>query len=376
MKIKILHTIIALNNGGSERSLQKLIYNIDNNIFENRILCIFNEGYVGKEIEKKGFKVYVLFRKNNIINFLKSIKKIRKYKPDIIQTWLPHADFLGGFIAFLTGSKNVIWNLRLSNIELKKNKLHSLFFIRFNALLSWFVPKKIICNSSKASKVHINIGYKKDKICYVPNGFDTDRFNSDKQIRRKLRKNYNIPIESKVFGLIGRYTPLKNHIGFLNAAQLILRKNTNVLFLLAGENIDQNNIELMKIIKKNKLEKHIILLGIRDDIENVINCLDFSICCSYGESFPNIIGESMSCAVPCIVSKVGDCSKIIEDSGWIFKSTSSTDIADKLNEVLKIADYEIEKKGSIARSIIKEKYSMDISVSKYEKIYLAIMEEN
>ena len=47
------------------------------------------------------------------------IKKSKLIKPNIVQTWLVHADFLGGIAARLVGNKNIIWNVRYSNIEIK-----------------------------------------------------------------------------------------------------------------------------------------------------------------------------------------------------------------------------------------------------------------
>ena len=59
------------------------------------------------------------------------IELLSDLKPDVVQTWLVHADFLGGIAARLAGIKNIIWNIRYSNLKLGKAKLTTILIIKY-----------------------------------------------------------------------------------------------------------------------------------------------------------------------------------------------------------------------------------------------------
>ena len=74
-----------------------------------------------------------------------------------------HADFFGGVAAKIAGVKNIFWNIRNSNLD-KKTKFSTKLVLKINALLSRFVPRKIISCSENAIKIHITEGYKNNFI--------------------------------------------------------------------------------------------------------------------------------------------------------------------------------------------------------------------
>ena len=137
-KIRITHIITGLNTGGAEMMLYKLTQSMNRNLFDINIICLSKRGNLNKEFEKIGIHV-----DNCNISFLNSLsglislyRFIKKSNPDIVQTWLYHADFLGGLFAFSFGIKNIIWNIRGSYIGFKLNKIHTYLIIYLNGLLS------------------------------------------------------------------------------------------------------------------------------------------------------------------------------------------------------------------------------------------------
>ena len=88
----------------------------------------------------------------SIHKFFILINLLRSLKPDIVQTWLAHADFIGGIAAKLAGINKIIWNIRYLNFEIKKAKLTTIFIIKLLSRMSFFIPKLIIIVSKKAKK--------------------------------------------------------------------------------------------------------------------------------------------------------------------------------------------------------------------------------
>ena len=127
--MKILHIITGLGDGGAELTLFKICKY--DKVNQHIVISLTNKGKYFSLLNKLGIEVYCLnmnFFSIHKIFFL--IKKIKIIKANIVQTWLVHADFLGGIAARLAGNKNIIWNVRYSNIEIKKSKLSTILTIK------------------------------------------------------------------------------------------------------------------------------------------------------------------------------------------------------------------------------------------------------
>ena len=111
----------------------------------------------------------------SVYKVLSLIKKINYFKPDIVQTWLVH-DFLGGIASRLAGFKNIIWNIRYSNIEATGLKFSTIFIIKILSWLSYIIPSSIIIVSKRAKKLYEKKGFDNKKLKYIPNGFDLSYF--------------------------------------------------------------------------------------------------------------------------------------------------------------------------------------------------------
>ena len=163
------------------------------------------------------------------------------------------------------------------------------------------------------------------KVIY--NGIDTRTFFFNEEIRKTYRKKYFHNNDEIIIGLIARYHPVKGHDVFVKAAGLVSQKLDNVKFLLNGSGVDKNNIELMKLINNQNI-KNICHFSNQDlDIIEFLSACDILVSSSYYESFPMIICEAMSSRIPCVVTNVGDCAKIVADTGIIVDKGDSFAIA-------------------------------------------------
>lgn len=251
----------------------------------------------------------------NFFLFLKILYNVKKFNPEIIQYWMYHPCILSIPLKFFVNAKT-IWSLHHSNFDYNYNKISTVFIINFLAFFSFLVPNKIICCSIDSIKNHILIGYDKNKFEYIPNGYDSNKFYPNKIFRHRLRHELKINDSEFVIGMVARYDPQKDFSSLIQALSLFSKYKFDFKVILVGNNIDYNNNELTELIDYYDLD-NILLLGLRNDIEYIMNGLDFSILSSVGESFPNVISESMLCGTPCIATNVGDICQIISDYGWI-----------------------------------------------------------
>ena len=141
--MKILHIITSLLDGGAEGVLYRLCTNDTTN--EHMVISLRGKGKYGELLTNQGVKVLTLNMKPkefSIFAFVKLIKILKNENADIIQTWLYHADFLGGIAARLAGKKNLIWNIRHSDFNKKYTKTSLVILIKILSKLSYFLPKK------------------------------------------------------------------------------------------------------------------------------------------------------------------------------------------------------------------------------------------
>ena len=367
---KVVHVIIGLNVGGAELMLKRLVlYSQQKGKIRHEVISLTDLGVIGKDLTESGIRVYTLNMRSalSIFSIYFSLKKLlKKIKPDVVQTWMYHSDLIGGLAAKNVGINNIIWGIR--NTALDSNSGISKKAIRKAcALLSYKIPKKIICVASKAKTVHENIGYCEEKMLVIPNGFDINRFNVDNELRYRYRDELKIQRDKLVIGNIGRFTPAKNQVNFIKACLLLLEKGYDFDIIMAGRNISLNNFEIKKLIGDKENFK---LVDEINQPENFYNAIDIFCLSSTTEGFPNVLGEAMATKRVCLTTDAGDAREILGNCGYHINGFTFREIANSIEiNILSKERYNLEEIGDIARLEVIEKYSLEKIVSDFEKLY-------
>ena len=377
--IRIVFITSGLSTGGAESMLFKLLENIDRVCFEPRVISLTTLGEIGERIEQLGICVETLGMvsgRRNVFSLFRLVRLLRNARPDIVQTWMYHADLIGGIAARLVGCRNVVWALRNSNLSADMIKSSTLMVVRTCALMSSWLPRQILSCSTCARAVHIGFGYRQDKINVIPNGFDTARFRPDIVSRSSVRQELGLLGGTKLVGLMARYDPQKNHAGFIEAAAVIRKALPNVHFLMAGCGVDDENMTLKALVNARGLDRFIHLLGRRDDMPSLMAAMDVLISPSYGEAFPNVLGEAMACGTPCVVTDVGDSAEIVGETGRIVQSGDMEGLAHHVIELLGLPMEARELLGLQARARVKKRYEIGVVARSYEAFYEKLLANN
>lgn len=370
--MKIVHIISGLGNGGAEGVLYRLVtHDIKN---EHIVISMTDSGKYGPLLLDKGFTVFCLNMQSGKIA-LKPIYMLYKYlkdiNPDIVQTWMYHADLIGGIIARAAGIRNVFWNLRHSNFDINHTKSSTIKIAKVNAKLSNIIPKKIISCAQGAIKAHTDLGYNKDKIVVIENGYDLGTFKVDDNSRSLIREELNIE-KYPVLGMVGRYDPQKDHKNLIQALSLVYKKGYKFNLLLVGKDLNEHNIELLNTIDKYGLNEYVHLLDQRSDIHNIMNALDIHILSSaYGEGFPNVVAEAMACKTPCIVTNVGDSALIVDKYGVVVEPCNTIELAEAIITMIDTMSNDkkwIQIKDKCAIHV-SNNFSIQSMVLKYNRIW-------
>jgi len=375
--LKIVHIITGLGNGGAEHTLYKICkYDINN---KHIVISLTGSGKYFSLLKKLNIRVYKLncnFFSIHKIFYLSKLLSL--LKPNIVQTWLVHGDFVGSLAARLAGIKNIIWNIRYSNLEIGKAKFSTILILKLLAKLSFSLPKSIITVSKKAKKIYEIKGYDSKKLKFIANGYDLTILKPNKIQRINFKKKIKIKNHIPLIGNIGRYDPQKDHLNFLKALSLIRSKNINFFCVLVGFNINKKNISLFSAIKRLKLSKNIKLLDQNNNIPQIMNGIDVYVqSSSYGEGFPNVVAEAMACGTPCVVTNVGDASNIVGSTGWVVPPDNPAKLSNAIEKVIcEINTSKWNKRCNKARLRIKKNFDIAKMVRYYNQLWIDVLKKN
>jgi len=371
-KIRIVHVIAALNVGGTEMMLYKLLSRMRRGRFENIVITLKEKGELSEDFESQNIRVYNVGGTGGVLRvsaLIKSLNIFREINPGIIQGWLAHGNLVAQIAStFLPYRLSTLWNIRYTALPKAETKNSTLLIIKLLSLLS-FLPQKIIFNSKAGADDHCSMGYRSDKSCIIPNGFDTKLFSLSEKNRSSVRSELNISEEAILIGLIGRFDPLKDHSCYLKAGAKLLSNKREIFFLLAGREVDWQNRHLRQLIKKLGISEKVFLLGERQDIPRITAALDIAACSSVAEGFPNVIGEAMSCGIPCVVTDVGDSAWLVGDSGMVVPPRNHEALCEAWLKLIEMGSAKRRVLGEKARKRIENHFSIQKVVKKYEQLY-------
>ncbi|MEG0773181.1 glycosyltransferase [Clostridium sp.] len=362
--IKILHIIAGDDNGGAGNHVLN-ICNRENKFFFNEI------AFLGKGI---------LYEKATNVDIKSTVfRKTTKNHPLI--------DYINKSscnLAVFHGARTSLIHLIYMNKINKKTvtTVHSDFrydFLNNKIKLLLFTPLSIL--GLKTFRNYITIsdnlknlleekGFKGNKF-KVNNAIDIKGLKS-KETVEEIKSRYNITNEDFVFGMVGRFHRIKNHMSVIEGFSKLLKGNNKCKLLLIGDGDFRGEIE--NKIKEMNLERQVHITNFVDNPVDYLRVCNCSIIASFSEGGapPLVMLESSYVKVAVMATKVGDLEKIInEDLGYIIKNQSSEAIYD----TMKIAyeDHNINLKGVNCEKLLYNNFTIEKFWNTYSNIYESII---
>lgn len=246
-----------------------------------------------------------------------------------------------------------------------KNNLYQKLWVNF------FVKKmeKLIAVGNETKRVAIEKGIAPEKIVFIPNGVDADKFYKPTD-KKELEKILNLNIsEKKIILTSGRLAKRKGVAWFCE--NVMPKLPENIVYVVAGDGPDRENIE--KAIIKNNLSDRVKMLGfVSNDSRNILfNTCDIFIQPNIKipgdmEGFGISVIEAASCELPVVASKLEGLKDAIKDNqnGFLIEPYDSQEYAEKISALL--ADDIYRKQfGKKARKFVIENYSWEKISKKY-----------
>jgi glycosyltransferase involved in cell wall biosynthesis len=378
--MKILHVMPDLNAGGAELMMKRLIEaQISDPEYEHSVVSLRSLGAVGLMLREMGVNVSYL-NLTSATAIPKTVLRLRRLikdaQPDVVQTWMYHADLLGGLAARAAGLENVLWGVRVADITPGMGVAPSTLWVRrLCAKLSAYIPARIIYVCHSARPPHEAIGYDPSKALVIPNGYVLPTERSAEE-NRKLRRTWDLPEDAVVIGSAGsggRRIEQKDYRTFVAAASLIAADVPAAHFVIMGKKLDWDAPELVQLIEASGFKERFRLLGERRDIAECLAALDVFCLHSVQEGFPNVVAEAMAASVPCVVTDVGDAAIIVGEVGSIVQPRQAQQLATAVRDLVSAGSETRQELGRKSRQRIKNHFSIGSVAQQYATLYQDLM---
>jgi len=365
----ILHVITGLAVGGAETALYRLILEFRGSDYSHTVIVLTPGGGMYARFVEAGIRLIVLdVKRSPIRHFVQLYRLVRTLRPDIVQTWLYHADFLGGLAARIAGNRNVIWGVRTTDVDGGCARATSVVR-QLCASLSRWVPHTIVCVAEAARRSHSLVGYDAARMVVVGNGFDLSVLTSNRSQRKRLRRQCGFDADDIVLGTLGRFNLDKDHANFVAAAGRLAERHERLRFLMVGKNLDADNADLMRWIDATGHAKRFVLLGERTDVAACLAAMDIFCLSSRTEAFPNAVGEAMAMGLPCVATDVGDVAVLMADTGVLVPKADPEALAQGVTGLMALEPDDREQMGQRARERIRAMFNMTSVRERFERIY-------
>lgn len=375
--IRIVHLSAGLGSGGAEIMLYRLLKAAEGGSFAPTVISMTDTGTMGPRIEELGIDVHCLGMKRGRVQparLWSLVRLLRRLRPQVLQTWMYHADLAGGLAARLAGGIPVCWGIHHTTLVAGQSRSTTLMTARLCARSSRFLPRKIVCCSESSREIHASLGYPESKMVVIPNGFDLDSFAPDPAARIRLRQELQIAPDAPVVGLVARFDPQKDHRNFVLAAASLVRSLPAARFVLCGIDVEWRNGELAGWIGEHGLTENFRLLGIRSDIPQLTQALDVAgTSSSFGEAFPLVVGEAMACGVPCVVTDIGDSAAMVGETGFVVPPHHPEDLAAAWLRILEMDADARRALGESARERVLRMYNLPDTVRRYAEVHRSVL---
>jgi glycosyltransferase involved in cell wall biosynthesis len=373
-KLNVLHIITDLQQGGAEAMLEKLVIasGSESPNVSHTVISLRSLGVVGPRLLSIGVPVAAMGFGQGLFSSVKALLKLwnslqHQSSDTVVQTWLYHADLIGGLMARLVGLRNVHWNVRVA-FNRSDLRAGTSIIVKFCAYLSKYIPRKIIYCGDKVRSSHLSQGYFAGNSTVIHNGFDTSRFQFDGNIRYKRRQELGIDDNDFVIGTVARLHPQKDYEGLAQAAAIVVRHLPRAKFLWIGANVQQDP-HLSHLINGLGIEGHVVRLEQVERVEEYLYAMDLYCLGSRTEGFPNALGEAMMASLPCVATAAGDASSILACHEWIVPTGNPERLADTLLAMAKISGLERQKIGCNNRNRMKIYFDIRACWRNYLKFY-------
>ncbi|MFJ8412541.1 glycosyltransferase family 1 protein [Bacillus paramycoides] len=296
--LRILHVVVNMNRGGAETLIMNLYRNLNRSKVQFDFLTC-KEGVFDEEIVELGGKVHRIPYITDVghMGYMKALDTFfaahQEYK--IVHS---HMDKMSGFV--LRSARKIGIPIRIAHSHNTSSEGGVVA-----KMYKWYAGKFILscathllaCSNAAAQWLFAD---KATAAKIVKNGIECDRFAFSSNIRKQVREELQLHKDTFVVGHVGRFAHQKNHYFLIDIFAQLIKLKPNSMLLLVGDG--SLRLEVEKKVEELNLRNNVKFLGIRSDIEKLLQVFDVFVFPSVHEGLPVTLIEAQGAGLPCMIS--------------------------------------------------------------------------
>ena len=193
--------------------------------------------------------------------------------------------------------------------------------------------QKIVCVSKAIQKITAASIKDKSVLTTVHSGIDLSRFkksNKTGKLHEELKLNPAIPLVGNVAAL----APHKDYFTFIETCKVLVKKGVKAKFVIVGSGPEEENIK--KWVAQSGISEHIVMLGFRKDLVEILPELDIFLITSETEGLGTSILDAFACKVPVVATRAGGIPEIVihKQSGLLGEIKHPDSLAESVESFL------------------------------------------
>ncbi|MCI0696919.1 glycosyltransferase [candidate division KSB1 bacterium] len=373
--MKILQVVDGFRMGGAETKLCELVERLDPAKYENVIANVGPAGPLADRFLRLGVPIFQCQRKHrfDLAPFFQIRKIVKEHQIDVVQTTLFWADFVGTLAARTAGAPVVIsWE----TVSHEGDSYHHKLQRRAGYRLAMYFTDKVVAVSHEIKESLIRRrGLDPDKIEVIHYGVDLEKFHPNGGLESK-RHELGFKDEEIAIAIVARLEEVKGHRYFIEAFRTLTAKYSHISSIFVGDGNCRRDLENM--VHETGLHGRIRFLGIRKDVNEILNAIDILVLPSIaGEGLPNVILEAMACGKPVIATTVGGAPEAIRDgeNGFLVPPKNVIAMHEALETILSARD-KISQYSQKSRAIAEREFSLQKQLTSFQMLYNNLYHQN
>jgi glycosyltransferase involved in cell wall biosynthesis len=372
---KLLHVafcITELEVGGAERCLVELATRLDRARFATSVACLGprprgDRAALDQKLEAAGVPVRY-FNARGIASAPRVLKRLRQHwqesRPDVVQTFLFHANLIGAIAAWRAGVPTIVTGLRVS-------EPHRRWRRPIERITGRVADRHVAVSEGVARFAREKIGLPTEKIVVIPNGVVVPK----DPIAAADLSHLGVPFGRRAITFVGRFDEQKGIEWLIEQAPEIARRLPNHDLLMVG--VGPLAERLRGRAERLGVSDRVHFCGWRNDVPAILSACDLLVVPSQWEGMPNVVLEAMVAARPVVAFDVEGVVDALGDHASRQIATRG-DRAGFVERVVEIAS-NAELQGNFGR-LNQNRAGAELSVPKmiarYEELYIELSAES
>ena len=298
------------------------------------------------------------------------------YRPDIVHTHAFRADLWAGIAAKLAGIPLFVTSIR--NNEWECFRTEQSFPAAQGAMLlsklSTSLADTLIAVSEGVRSHLVDVQHiSPNRVQVIPNGVDMERLSMQRPHPSILRQDLGLSPNDVLVGTLAILKTRKGLTYLIEAAQMVLARHPQTVFLLAGDGPDYPHI--LQQVKNAGLENRFQLLGYRSDALAILDVLDLYVQPSLFEGLPRSILEAMALGKPVVATDIGGSREAVEHrkTGLLVPAKDSTALGEAIGQLVSSSSLR-KSMGEAGKHRIQSRFNARINAKAHETLYRELLE--